>query len=61
MSNLEPARCRECGDKCCVCEMDDLWAAHCQRCENAIGKGGVVHYCASSKSKAVLMWNDENE
>tara|TARA_R110000772_G_scaffold145543_1_gene255572 strand:- start:5265 stop:5558 length:294 start_codon:yes stop_codon:yes gene_type:complete len=64
----EPVRCKECGDKCCVCDFGiednlyDLWCAHCQTCDMT-HEGYIegIPYTAKSKKEAILLWNKVNE
>lgn len=50
-------RCKDCGDKVCVCEHEGMWAAHCRTCNNAIGNNpGYYDPCANSKNEAIVMW-----
>ena len=60
---METFRCKECGDKACICSdqygNETLWHAHCMSCDNAVGASGYQPI-ASTREKAVQLWNELN-
>ena len=54
-------RCKECGDKVCICQSGGKWAAHCMSCANAIGHRGYHDPCAKNRYDACAQWNILNK
>ena len=54
-------KCKECGGEACICQDDDLWAAHCMDCDNAVGVRGEYDPCCKSKIDAIQKWNELNK